>query len=304
ATPFNPLLPTTYPPPTDPADDLIHTGSSHRDQDTASEPIESMITTITAQEVARQLGRPCGNDEKTLNHTIEQLDSRSSSLSDLDEGSDERDDFVGNGSGAGVTMDNESEAETERLENTPRAVRKSGQMWSRPGDVVNRTPSKLAQEVEGDGNILDPESPSNRINTADATTLADDVGITNITRSKLWTQEPALDEEEDTTGKKRKRSSGDVSSLSEFSDIEAPAAKRSSSSKLESIEFHDGGMKNSVGEEEDVEEVDTLVDPPAREEVDPENHEASVEDGEVPAKAPAHLNNLAKARKSKKKTKK
>jgi len=263
-----------------------------------------MITTITAQEVARQLGRPSGNGEKTFNHIIEQLDSRSSSLSDLDEGSDDCDDIVGNETGAGVIMDNESEAETERLESTPRTVRRTGQTWSRAGDVVNRTPSKLAHEVEGDEHMLDPQSPSNRVVTADADTLADDVGSTNITRSKLWTQGPAPGDDEDPIGKKRKRSSGDVSSLSEFSDLEAPAAKRINSSKHGSIDLQDGGIKNNVGEEEEVEEVDTLVDPPSREEVDPEIHEASVEDGDVPVKAPAHLNNLAKARKSKKKTKK
>ncbi|KAK5132767.1 hypothetical protein LTR08_008652 [Meristemomyces frigidus] len=139
-------------------------------------------------------------------------DDRSSSLSDPEDDQDEE--GTQNGGGGAIAgkslpsaqrlLDVDSEAETERLEQTPQKLRKHA-------DSIGRTPSKLNQAATMDDELSDPPSPLPiRAGAASSTST---IG---------------------TAGKKRKRSqSADSSLTSAASDLAESPRKRSHESPVE-----------------------------------------------------------------------
>jgi len=192
-----------------------------------------MISTVTSNQ-AKNIrpstgisGLATNNDEASF------MDDRSSSLSDPDDGIDDRiivhvDEF---------TQMNEhevdSEAETERLEKTPRKATGLQQVHT------EKSPSKLAQEV-----LVDADSPEPaEVNDTTATPSVENVG---------------------SPSRKRKRALSEPSSLSE-NEVNQPPLKRSQSPR-EHVDEEDGQhdvvnhtSRSSSGREEEVEQPEEVV---------------------------------------------
>jgi len=141
---------------------------------------------------------------------LDGIDDRSSSLSDPDDGLDERTNVEMAHSDHALDQEVDSEAETERLEKTPQKLAAQRQK------DVEKTPSKLAQQL-----MLSVDSPE-PADTNDTTATA---SIENAA----------------SPSRKRKRASSEPSSLSDL-DEERVASKRS-----QSVEQHpDGGIEIQV----------------------------------------------------------
>lgn len=123
---------------------------------------------------------------------LDGMDKRSSSLSDPDDGLDEHTTVQIPASSSAIEQEVDSEAETERLEKTPQK-----QAVSQPKDI-EKTPSKLAQEVMAS---VDSPEPAD----------------TNDTTATASVENPA------SPSRKRKRSSSEPSSLSDIDNGRAPA---------------------------------------------------------------------------------
>lgn len=187
-----------------------------------------MISTVTNNQ-AKNIRPSTGISAlATNNDDVSFMDDRSSSLSDPDDGIDDRiivhvEEF---------TQMNEhevdSEAETERLEKTPRKATGMQQIQ------VEKSPSKLAQEVLADADSPDPVE----VNDTTSTPSVENVG---------------------SPSRKRKRTISEPSSLSEI-DVNQPPQKRSQSSG-ERVDEDDGQhdatnltSRSSLGREEEVEQ--------------------------------------------------
>lgn len=155
------------------------------------------------------------------------MDDRSSSLSEPDDGLDERSNIH-----VEFTRMNEqevdSETETERLEKTPRKATEMQQIHT------EKSPSKLAQEVHADAESPEPA----------------EVNDTTATPSVENMVSPS---------RKRKRASSEPSSLSEM-DVDQPPPKRSQSPE-EHVDDDSGQhvvvnheSRSSLGREEEVEQ--------------------------------------------------
>ncbi|KAK4540786.1 hypothetical protein LTR36_008863 [Oleoguttula mirabilis] len=179
----------------------------------------------------------------------EDQDDRSSSLSEPEDEQDEEEPQNGLIAApeesleltAEKSLDVDSEAETERLEQTPQKLRKHA-------DSVGRTPSKLSQAATVEDELSEPPSP-----------LPLDVGAASSTSTI------------GTAGKKRKRSGSTESSLtSAASDLDESPRKRSHESPVEPESREDEHEKGINGRAEiTVEEVvehtillEELVDTP------------------------------------------
>ena len=99
--------------------------------------------------------------EDTANaDTAEQQDDRSSSLSDPQDEQDDHeelegvdeDTLLGEQLSAQRSLEVDSEAETERLDQTPQKLQKQA-------DLLGRTPSKLSQAATAEEDLSEPPSP-------------------------------------------------------------------------------------------------------------------------------------------------
>ncbi|EMC93227.1 hypothetical protein BAUCODRAFT_26551 [Baudoinia panamericana UAMH 10762] len=169
----------------------------------------------------------------------EQHDDRSSSLSEPD---DEQDltaheleaidgTDVAQRPARGVALDVDSEAETERLENTPQKPR-------RLSDAIGKTPSKLSQAATAEEELSDPPSP-----------LPVGAGAASSTSTVM-------------TGIKRKRSDTAESPLtSAESDLEESPRKRSSEEPIEGAVEELADVDGAVdGLGEDIAEESVAID--------------------------------------------
>lgn len=142
-------------------------------------------------------------------------DSRSSSLSELEDAEDQLDAEF-NDEPADQEVDYDTEAETERLERTPQKLNATIHN-SQP----DQSPSKLAQELRADG------SSTPTANGHDTAHGAGEVG--SASRTLFESNGPSRDGEE-SPSRKRKRSESAVSSLS---DTDEPLAKRAQSARFQ-----------------------------------------------------------------------
>ncbi|KAF2088137.1 hypothetical protein K490DRAFT_73112 [Saccharata proteae CBS 121410] len=135
---------------------------------------------------------------------VEVGDDRSSSLSDLGESLEDRDEAALRTQGSPGVEENDSEAETERLENTPRKLTRTAT------DLTIRSVM-----------TTDPENHNTTSTRRAGTDLSD--------KSADTTTNEAEHADGETSPRKRKRSSSALSSLGDDVDAEQPDRKRSRS---------------------------------------------------------------------------
>lgn len=161
-----------------------------------------------------------------VEHEMADFDARSSSLSDLEESTEDR--AVGSSSKQPArTIDDEvdSEAETERLEKTPRKANLLHNTILGSQNGVEKTPSKLAQEV-----VLDGSNDITALDTfaTERTFSLHPSPITPVRDGPELSKPAQLDDGTESPSRKRKRS---VSATSSLSEADVPLAKRANSSK-------------------------------------------------------------------------
>ncbi|RMX74011.1 hypothetical protein D0869_13027, partial [Hortaea werneckii] len=207
----------------------------------------------------------------TANHgnyrAAEEDDNSSSSLSDPEDDLDDEEQQNGVGEeqrageslGAHKSMDVDSEAETERLDQTPQKAQKHL-------DTVGKTPSKLSQAATAEDELSDPPSPlpaGNGVGSHASTSgTARDVGQ----QSKGATE--SLATSDGVLGQKRKRSdSADSSLTSAASDLGESPRKRSPEMSEQQEMKTDGVDADTSGEQPYAPE-EAVEEPTPREEAD------------------------------------
>ena len=157
-------------------------------------------------------------------------DDRSSSLSELGDASDDQSEPTLQHTPAADLDQDSSEAETERLEKTPRKLTRAATDTSTLSELPYiRTPSKLAQAATIEQEDSAPPTPS--VVTTDAT--VGEVAEADIPENPLHSLSLVAASEAASltyTGRKRKRTSATRSPMSQPEDDE-PAPKRSASVK-------------------------------------------------------------------------
>jgi hypothetical protein len=202
-------------------------------------------------------------------------DNGSSSLSELGDASDDQSEPTPRPTTAGDIDDDDSEAETERLENTPRKLARTATDTSLASEALYaRTPSKLMHSRTIDQEESAPPTPS--VITDDATledaAEADDPlhSLSLIAASEAANLEYV--------GKKRKRSSAEGSPVEEPEE-EEPARKRSGTAKLPAANGLPPSADDSAEQLDADEELDAAeerLDQLAHEELELEERQANI----------------------------
>lgn len=200
-------------------------------------------------------------------------DNRSSSLSELGDASDDHFEAPQSAAPAGTDLiENDSEAETERLDQTPRKPTRTGTATSLASEqFYERTPSKLVQSTTVDEDESAPASPTPVALGATGQT-ANNAALDTL--SFLAASEAVSLE---MAGKKRKRSSADHNSADEPTD--EPARKRSSTAKDSPTNGdHDDIMENveEADVDEELDHAEERISALAQEEAELEQRQADV----------------------------
>jgi hypothetical protein len=197
-------------------------------------------------------------------------DNRSSSLSELGDASDDQSEPTPRAPTAADLVDPDSEAETERLETTPRKLTRTMTNTSIDSEkLYERTPSKLmySKTIEQD------QSPSPELHRdADG---AYSYPISSEVPNDIETL--ATIHKGDFAGQKRKRSNGVNSEADE--PTEAPPKKRSSQARSPALNGIQGSMLDSseqVDVEEELDIADARISQLAHEEIELEERQADV----------------------------
>lgn len=207
-------------------------------------------------------------------------DDRSSSLSELGDASDDQSEITPRASRTADMIDPDSEAETERLEHTPRKLARTGTNASLGSELMyERTPSKLAHSRTIEQESSPPQTPTPTPFGAgedDAETFPTatpgDAGLHSL--SLVAASEAASLE---FAGKKRKRSSAESSSVDEAN--EEHVRKRSGTSKdaiLNGDAEDSTGIFNQVDVEEELDHAEERLAELAQEEIGLEERQADV----------------------------
>lgn len=198
-------------------------------------------------------------------------DNGSSSLSELGDASDDQSEPTPRPATALDTHEDDSEAETERLESTPRKLGRTGTDTSLAEALYTRTPSKLmhSKTVEEDDSA--PPTPS-VITDVDEPVEADNPlhSLSLIAASEAASLEHA--------GQKRKRTSAEGSPVDEPEE-EEPARKRSSTAKLSTTNGSLAGVADSseqIDVDEELEVAEDRLSQLAHEELDLEERQANI----------------------------
>lgn len=183
-----------------------------------------MISTITRKEVLTSI-EPMSSRKSpdVAEQEIDTFDARSSSLSDLDDTNEDRTaESVSKAQTRSNDEEFDSEAETERLEKTPRKANASHNNNIGARNGVEKTPSKLAHEVILDGTgeipVRATGSPISLI-PSPITPVQELADLDRTARSDRDSESPS---------RKRKRS---VSATSSISEADIPLAKRANATK-------------------------------------------------------------------------
>jgi len=199
-------------------------------------------------------------------------DDRSSSLSELGDAFDEQSELTPRPTTGVDLEDNDSEAETERLETTPRKLMRTATETSLASEhLYQRTPSKLVHSKTIDQNDSGPPSPSAHAEDARTTGKAAALHALSIAASEEAAN--AID----FSGKKRKRPSEEATTVEE--QAEEPARKRSGTSKTSTLNGGRGGMVDSseqVDAEEELENAEERISQLAQEELELEERQADI----------------------------
>ena len=207
-----------------------------------------MTTTMTTQRSSKELEEPGGSATFNIDPAFDVADSRSSSLSDIEDAHDERPmtspDFPATKLEA--DPENDSEAETERLDQlTPKPRR--GTL----GDGMfagEKTPSALSRQIDIDSDMDEEASPSAQAHTGDFEDELDD------------DDEPSEPLADIRSQRKRKRSSSDGSPLSDAMDVDEPARKRAHPlGRDEGDEFAEDEEDNEAIVDEDADPAEDTI---------------------------------------------
>ncbi|KAF2850681.1 hypothetical protein T440DRAFT_517986 [Plenodomus tracheiphilus IPT5] len=234
----------------------------------------AMLSTLTAPPTA-MLAEALAADATTAAYDDGVADNRSSSLSDIGDASDDQSEATPRPAAVVDMDDDDSEAETERLENTPRTFTRvvtDNSMRSEP--IYARTPSKLAHTKTVQGNDSAPPTPS-------ATNSAPTIGEATDPDNPLHSLSLAAAAEAATlfAGSKRKRDSVESSPADEHAD--EPARKRSSTAKNSALDGLAEAAANQQDEEEEdvrdeLETAEERLSQLAHEELDLEERQANI----------------------------
>ncbi|KAF2682354.1 hypothetical protein K458DRAFT_419754 [Lentithecium fluviatile CBS 122367] len=202
-------------------------------------------------------------------------DDRSSSLSELGDASDDQSVPTPRPNNAIGLEDPDSEAETERLEHTPRKLTRTATETSLTSEhMYQRTPSKLVHSKTIDQEDSAPPTPS--ITTEDMT-----VGDTVDGNAALHALSLAASSEAasmvDMTGKKRKRPSAEDTSPEE--QAEEPVRKRSSTAKTTALNGDQNAMVDGSAQadaEDELENAEERISQLAQEEIELEERQADI----------------------------
>lgn len=201
-------------------------------------------------------------------------DDRSSSLSELGDASDDQSEPTPRPTAAADDND-DSEAETERLETTPRKLMRTATDTSLASEqLYQRTPSKLAHSRTIDQDDSAPPTPSIITEDVAAGDVAD--GNTALHALSLAATSEAANLAE-LTGKKRKRESAENSSAEE--QIEEPARKRSSTAKSSTLNGNGEGLVDNseqIDAEEELDNAEERISQLAQEEIELEERQANL----------------------------
>ncbi|KAH0551536.1 hypothetical protein GP486_007246, partial [Trichoglossum hirsutum] len=234
--------------------------------------------------IARDFTPPPASEDNDVNPTRNgegMVDDGSSSLSEIEDGVDEDDRQHRNGTLSEAAAENDSEAETERLESSPQRIRKRRNVVLSSGESaksVERSPSKLANEtmfedtnhVKADDVPADYDTPMGGTDQRDILEQStnetekieeDNASTTGTNKSSgpepdQTTAPTSLDSAGEGTkdtsppeivGKKRKRTSPRNRSGSDYMEGEEPARKRTGSIKGEA----NGNETDKQGDHED-----------------------------------------------------
>ncbi|KAL6711810.1 hypothetical protein ACN47E_002853 [Coniothyrium glycines] len=199
-------------------------------------------------------------------------DNRSSSLSELGDASDDQSDSTPRLTIAADIDEDDSEAETERLENTPRKLARTATDTSILSDpIYTRTPSKLAQSRTVEQGNSAPPTPS--IIADDATTT--DIIDTNNPLHSLSLIAASEAANLEYTGRKRKRKSAEEALIDEQED--EPARKRSGNLKtLSDLAEAAADSADQVDADEELDIAEERLSQLAHEELDLEERQANI----------------------------
>jgi hypothetical protein len=204
---------------------------------------------VAASRESAPVGPPTGPDATITNGDQDLLlddslmdDGRSSSLSDIDDVLDnEPSDYEESLKPEKLAPENDSEAETERIEDSPNHFRRTNIVVSSYGP----SPSKLAQSTTYD----DTEDGDNQIEDSPSKPRSKPNGILESAEEILGLEDSTLSEG---TGKKRKRPESGADLEGETGDEDEPPQKRRGSVKSE---LSDPPADDSALSPEPIEEV-------------------------------------------------
>ncbi|KAH7086981.1 Sds3-like-domain-containing protein [Paraphoma chrysanthemicola] len=202
-------------------------------------------------------------------------DNGSSSLSELGDASDDQSMSTPRPATADDLDDDDSEAETERLENTPRKLARTATETSLASEALyTRTPSKLAQSRTIEEDESAPPTPS--VITDDAT--LDDANDADDPLHSLSLVAASEAASLEYAGKKRKRTSEADSPADEL-DEDEPARKRSGTLPLSATNGSLADVVDSseqVDVDEELEAAEERLSQLAHEEMDLEERQANI----------------------------
>jgi hypothetical protein len=230
------------------ADPSSLTISSHR---SAPEPLSAptleeaaMLSALSAPSMVVLEAAPSDVDDMA--------DNGSSSLSELGDASDDQSEATPRPTTALDMDDEDSEAETERLEDTPRKLARTATDTSLADAVYTRTPSKLMHSKTAEEDESAPPTPS-VITDVDEPLEADNSlhSLSLIAASEAASLEYA--------GKKRKRTSAEGSPVHEPEE-EEPARKRSGTARLSATNGSLAGVADSSEQVDLDEELEVAED--------------------------------------------
>lgn len=228
----------------------------------------AMLSTLATPGLAPS--KPQGEEADTV--AFDNHDDRSSSLSELGDASDDQSEPTPRPAAALDPGDNDSEAETERLENTPRKLTRTATDTSLASELVyQRTPSKLAHSKTVD------ENETTKFDAPDVAKLGKSIdGNAALHALSLAASSEAASFTE-SAGKKRKRPS--VESNTPEGQAEEPAKKRSGSAK-DAIQHEHGDevvvSLEQADAEDEIETAEERISQLAHEEIELEERQADI----------------------------
>lgn len=228
----------------------------------------AMLSTLAAPGLGSSGPQAAEADDTVFDHH----DDRSSSLSELGDASDDQSELTPRPNAALDTGDNDSEAETERLDNTPRKLTRTATDTSLTSELVyQRTPSKLAHSKTAD------ENGTARLDDADDAELANPIDGNAALHALSLAASSEAASFTDGVGKKRKRPSAEPDTPEE--QVDEPARKRSGTAK-DSVQHEPrDDVVHSLEQadaEEELETAEERISQLAQEEIELEERQADL----------------------------